>query len=330
MSIIIHWMRSVGQGSLRLLLRVGGLISRLTQLALQVNRLALRKFADDDCITLSASIAYFFLFSIIPLLSFSLWLLSGIGAITIPLAEWANTLLDILEQQMMTVFPFFSKTWIKHNLFSGSGLTSFRILTIIALPVIGSLIFSTLEQSYRRIFGLPLRHIVFGRAVSAVITILSILFLFILNLLWRVVRTASYYYLDKLRTSTYLMDLYHLAEKIMPFRALSLPFDLVSLTALIIVYLFALRTFLNIRIHLKYSIPSALLFCGLWFFSRKMFGMYLFHVSKVSLIYGSFSSIIIILTWVFYSAAVLLYSLEVLCILHQSDQINPPTYLPRR
>ena len=72
---------------------------------------------------------------------------------------------------------------------------------------------------------------------------------------------------------------------------------------------------------MKYRLLSAVLFSVLWIFARGLFKLYLLHISRVNLLYGSLSSVIVILLWIYYSSAALLYSVEVMYVLH-SDQFK--------
>jgi uncharacterized BrkB/YihY/UPF0761 family membrane protein len=40
------------------------------------------------------------------------------------------------------------------------------------------------------------------------------------------------------------------------------------------------------------------------------------HISEVNLLYGSLSSVILVLMWIFYSSMALLFSVEVMHVLH--------------
>jgi membrane protein len=93
----------------------------------------------------------------------------------------------------------------------------------------------------------------------------------------------------------------------------------VSIAVLIIFFLVTVKIFLNIRIEMKYRLFSAVLFSALWIFARGLFKLYLFHISRVNLLYGSLSSVIVILLWIYYSSAALLYSVEVMHVLHSGQ-----------
>ncbi|MBW2437303.1 MAG: YihY/virulence factor BrkB family protein, partial [Deltaproteobacteria bacterium] len=89
-----------------------------------------------------------------------------------------------------------------------------------------------------------------------------------------------------------------------------------SVMVLIAFYLVTIKLFLNIKIQLRHRLVSALVFCLLWIVARKLFSMYISHITEVNVLYGSLSSVIVILMWIFYSSLALLFSVEVLHTLH--------------
>ena len=94
---------------------------------------------------------------------------------------------------------------------------------------------------------------------------------------------------------------------------------MVSIVILGIFFLATVKIFLNIKVQMKYRLFSAGLFSVLWIIARRVFKLYLYHVSRVNLLYGSLSSVIVILLWIFYSSAALLYSVEVMYVLHSGE-----------
>jgi membrane protein len=61
---------------------------------------------------------------------------------------------------------------------------------------------------------------------------------------------------------------------------------------------------------------SGSIFSLLWHSARGSFGFYIAHITRVNDLYGSLSSIILILIWIFYSTVVLLFAVEIMHVLH--------------
>ena len=53
---------------------------------------------------------------------------------------------------------------MKSHVINPDAYGSFKAINFLMLPIISGLIFKTLETSYRRIFELPARHLLFGQA----------------------------------------------------------------------------------------------------------------------------------------------------------------------
>ena len=98
-----------------------------------------------------------------------------------------------------------------------------------------------------------------------------------------------------------------------------LPVNVISGLVILLFYLSTIRLFLNIKIKYRYRFISGIIFCLLWLFARKIFGIYIQQISEINLLYGSLSSVIVILMWIFYSSMALVFSVEVMYVLHNRN-----------
>jgi membrane protein len=124
--------------------------------------------------------------------------------------------------------------------------------------------------------------------------------------------TSVSQFLNTINKTPFLENIYQLATS----SANSLQINGVSVLVLVGFYLATVKLFLNIRIKMRYQFLAGLIFCLLWIAARNFFGFYVHHVSEVNLLYGSLSSVILVLMWIFYSSMALLFSVEVLHVLH--------------
>jgi uncharacterized BrkB/YihY/UPF0761 family membrane protein len=154
-----------------------------------------------------------------------------------------------------------------------------------------------------------------GQAIYVTMSIFAVLLFFITNYIWIILSTSASHFLNSINKTPYLENLYQLAVNY----TRSQPINLMSLLVLIGFYLVTVQLFLNVKIKWRYKLFSAVLFCVLWIFARKFFGLYIQHISEVNLLYGSLSSVILFLLWVFYSSMALLFSLEVMHVLHRGN-----------
>ena len=277
--------------------------------------ISFKKFLEDDCFTLSLSVSFVFLLSIIPFATLSILVFDLIQQLFFAHTNWAGQVTDLLADELNQVIPFVSREWMKSHVINPDAYGSFKAINFLMLPIISGLIFKTLETSYRKIFQLPSRHLLLGQAIYVIMSIFAVLLFFISNYIWIIVSTFASHFLNSINKTPYLENLYRLAVGY----TRSQPINLVSLLVLIGFYLVTVKLFLNVKIKWRYQFLSGLIFCILWILARQFFGLYIQHISEVNLLYGSLSSVILFLMWIFYSSMALLFSLEVMHVLHRGN-----------
>lgn len=274
-----------------------------------------KKFLEDDCFSLSLSVSFVFLLSIIPFATLSILVFDLIQKLFFAHTNWAGQVTDLLADELNQVIPFVSREWMKSHVINPDAYGSFKAINFLMLPIISGLIFKTLETSYRKIFQLPSRHLLLGQAIYVIMSIFAVLLFFISNYIWIIVSTSASHFLNSINKTPYLENLYRLAVGY----TRSQPINLVSLLVLIGFYLVTVKLFLNVKIKWRYQFLSGFIFCILWILARRFFGLYIQHISEVNLLYGSLSSVILFLMWIFYSSMALLFSLEVMHVLHRGN-----------
>jgi membrane protein len=221
----------------------------------------------------------------------------------------------MLTDELVHVIPFVSKEWVKAHVINQHAYGSFKAINFLMLPVISGLIFKTLDSSYRRIFQLPSRHLLLGQAVYITMSIFAILLFFVLNFIWIIFSSALPPLLDMINTTPYFTNVVETIRLCVTYQ----PVNLLSVVIILLFYLTTVKLFLNIKIKFRYQFLSGVIFCVLWMVARQIFGVYIQHISEVNILYGSLSSVIVILMWVFYSSMALLFSIEVMFVLHSGN-----------
>ncbi|MCG6974218.1 MAG: YihY/virulence factor BrkB family protein [Desulfobacterales bacterium] len=296
-------------------MRSGTSILKTLSLPYDICITAFKTFHEDNCFTLSSSISYIFLFSIIPFSTLSIFVFNAIQRTFFSGEIWANKLVDLIVDELIHVIPFVTKSWVKTYIINPKAYGSFTMFSFLLLPIISGLIFHELEISYRKIFKLPSRHLLLGQIFYSISSIFAVLLLYTSNFLWLIISSAASHFQSFLNTQSYLKDLLSFTS----FHLSAIVTNVVSLIVLVIFFLATVKIFLNIKIRMKYRLLSAALFSILWIFARELFKLYLLHISRVNLLYGSLSSVILILLWIYYASAALLYSLEVMYVLHSGQ-----------
>ncbi len=274
---------------------------------------SVNKFFKDDCVTLSLSVSFVFLLSIIPFSTLSILIFDLVKGLFIDNVAWANNISEVLAEEINHIIPFVSKSWIKSHVINPDAYSSFKTINFFMLPIISGLFFKSLETSYRKIFQLPPRHLVFGQAFYVIISVFAGLLFFMSNFIWIILSTVGSHVLNTINNTPYVNQVYKLAMPILTSHRL----NLLSAVVLIVFYLVTVKLFLNVKIRFRHRLVSAIIFCLLWLIARKLFSLHISHITEVSVLYGSLSSVILILMWIFYSSLALLFSVEVLYNLHR-------------
>ena len=273
---------------------------------------SVNKFVKDDCVTLSLSVSFVFLLSIIPFSTLSILIFDFVKGFFITTAAWASNISEVLAEEINHIIPFVSKNWIKSHVINPDAYRSFKAINFLMLPIISGLFFKSLETSYRKIFQLPSRHLVFGQAFYVIISVFAGLLFFMSNFIWIILSTVGSHVLNTINNTPYVNQIYKLAMPVLTSHRI----NLLSPVVLIVFYLVTVKLFLNVKIRFRHRLVSAMVFCLLWLIARKVFSLYISHITEVSVLYGSLSSVILILMWIFYSSLALLFSVEVLYNLH--------------
>jgi membrane protein len=100
-----------------------------------------------------------------------------------------------------------------------------------------------------------------------------------------------------------------------PVLTFALPFGVT--TALVTGLYFAFTP----RVRLRHLLTGALVTTGLWFLLRPAFSLFLTYDQGYGFAFGSFKSIFIVIIWIYYSLAVLLFGAEVAAAFHRGDTV---------
>ncbi len=270
-----------------------------------------RNFVWDDCLTVSSSISFVFLLSIIPFSALFLLLLNFFKDLFLP-GLLPDDMVSILVEDITQVIPFVSPQWIQTHLIDSVGLGSFTTINLLMLPIVSGLLFKSLEESFRRIFHLERRHLLKGHIAYASMSIFAILLFFMANLIWTLAADTVQPLQGYLEQNPYVHDFYAIAIDYVTFNQN----NIVSALILILFFLSTARLFLTIPIKRRHLVTAAMIFAMLWTLARMIFGYYIQHVTRLNVLFGSLSSVCIILLWIFYSSIALLYSVEFMYVLH--------------
>ena len=270
-----------------------------------------RNFFWDDCPTVAASISFVFQLAIIPFSALFLFLLNSFKNLFFP-GLFPENMAAIMVEDIRRFIPFVSVQWLQTHLIDSVGLGSFTTINLLMLPIISGLLFKSLEESLRRIFHLQRRNLLKGHALYAFLSVFAILLFFMANFLWTMAADAIKPFQVYIDQSPYTHDLYAAAIDYFTFNQI----NVVSALILLLFFFITVKLFLSIPIKLHHRLIAGLMFVLLWLFARQLFGYYIQHVSRINVLFGSLSSVCIILLWIYYSSLALLYSVSFMHVLH--------------
>ncbi|PIE75143.1 MAG: hypothetical protein CSA18_01330 [Deltaproteobacteria bacterium] len=286
---------------------------------IQVLYESFKKFNNDECMTLSSAISFIFLMSLVPFMTLAVKLFNLIQKNFF--TETNVNQVELVINEMNKIIPFVSSQWFKLSFMDKGTGPSLTLFALIMLPIISGMIFHELENAYRKIFNLSGKNSLLRQFFYAFFTIFFLLFVFITNFVVTLINSLFSEYSFYLKKSNILYEKINYIT-----HALFLKLEIASLISLVLFFLFTSIIFLpsDLKIKPMERIIPAFIFAFLWISAKALFSFYLKNISVVNLLYGSISTIIIMLVWIFYSSITLLFSVEIMYSLHtpKKAQIN--------
>lgn len=263
----------------------------------------LRSFRRHGCASLAASLAFFSLLSLFPLVFLLLYGLSFVVSHDV-----------IGEQVLLSFLKGFLPSLGEHvavELHRVSALETVRWAVFLAFAWFGALVFYELDYALNVVFESTWRRhplistaiAVASLAVSGLVLILSY------------VATQTINFLTGYAPKLWGLDLLALAAHDW-FLTYTLPFALAFLTVTILYRLVPRRS-----PQWRESMIGALTFSLLWVSAKLLFVTYGTYATLYTNLYGSLLEVVLLLLWVYYSSVLLLIGAEVVRLLQQQGQI---------
>ena len=264
---------------------------------------ALKKFGDDHGFFLSSGITFNLLICLVPLL---LLFLSLAGIYLYSDQEVLNYIRSYFENAVPTLDPRIMK-----NIFR-----IIRDRKIVGMLGIGGLIwtstwvFSSLRIGLNIVFRVEKRRgVLRGKAID-----LLMIFLVIALLFTTLTFTSVITFIQKYPFSL-LVDLGRITRFILRYL---IPFFF-TYWMFFLIY----KIIPNKKVPVKPAFQAALFTSLFWEVAKQLFGWYVQHLGRFSLVYGSLGILAIFFFWIYYSSAILLLGGEVCSLLEKSkDGIN--------
>jgi membrane protein len=251
---------------------------------------AFRRYFKDGGIYLSAAISFYAILSFAPLIFF----LMRIFALVLGKhVDMRQAVLQFVRSAYPAISPDFSERISQITAGSGAGWLSFIIFLWV-----GSLVFSSLDYSINRVFRSHHRRQFFRSRLTA----------FALVILSGILFTVSFWltYIP-----TFIRKHYGFfgTSKAIPFLTASILVKAVPVALTCLAFMILYRLLPRKEINMKYAAIGGVTAGLLWEAAKLFFTWYVGRIESLSL-YGSFTTLIFFMLWIYYSATIFLLVAE--------------------
>lgn len=253
--------------------------------------ISVKKFYSDHGFFLSTGIAFNLIICLIP---FILLLLSFVGTYLYTDREVLRQISHFLEN----AFPSLDPRIMKNILRIVHDRKIVGILGIGGLIWTSTWFFSSLRTAINIVFNTDRnRSVLRGKAIDLLMIILAIIFFLASMFLSSAITFIQGYRLK------ILFEIGAILKFVLRY---FIPFFFTFFMAFLIY-----KVIPNRKIHFCVALRSALFTSIMWEIAKHIFGWYILHLGRFSMIYGSLSTLIIFFLWVYYSSIILILGGEV-------------------
>jgi membrane protein len=268
-----------------------------------VFRVAVSSFMEHGCLNLAAALAFFSILSSIPFMLILISLTSkvlGVASVDAVVREVAQRIFPASSLGLLND--------LKHAGKIGGFLGGLGTITLISTATV---FFRSLEFSLGVVFRVEKRrrkHKSFLMSLATiplagVFLILSFVFTWATNYLQRRPFLFYDFNLTKLLANTITL------EYLVPYVMMAVMFTMIY------------KVVPNRKIGWKFAFSGGLMCAFLWELAKHLFTLYVDRFSTLGDLYGHFGTVVILILWIFYSSAILLFCAEVISNYQRKDII---------
>jgi membrane protein len=252
---------------------------------------ALKKFNHDNGFFLFSGITFNLLICLIPLV---LLLLALVGTYLYSDREVLNYIHRYFENAIPSLDPRIMKNILK--IIRDRKIVG--ILGVAGLIWTSTLVFSSLRTTLNIVFQVEKgRGILRGKAIDLFMVLFAGIFL-----LMSMVLTSSVTFIQSYRFNPFL-DMRPILRFIMKYL---IPFFFTFWMSFLIYKIIP-----NMKVHFKTAFQAAFFTSLFWEVAKQLFGWYVLHLGRFSMVYGSLSTLAIFFLWIYYSSAIFILGGEV-------------------
>jgi YihY family inner membrane protein len=277
---------------------------------LTILRHSLHQFHDNDLYTSAAAMSYFGLLTLFP----GLIMLLALGKRLAAGTDMLNEMLRRVAQAYPGSGEFLDST-VRSLSDLGTGVT---ITCIVVVLWAGSWVFAVVERALNRIWNTTSRAFLHGRALTlgmiAIVGLLLTVSVLVTSLLVAVQTLAGRLSPRQLERWAWIAAFGSVFWQIV--------FVIASIFVTIILFMLVYRFMPNARVHLRDTIPGAIIGGLLWEGGKYIFA-WSFHYFHYDQIYGSVGAVVAVLTWGYVSSLILLFGAQLTAVFHHEHPVEP-------
>jgi membrane protein len=268
------------------------------------------QFHDNDLFTSAAAMSYFGLLTLFP----GLILLFSLGKRLTAGTDMLNEMLRHVVQVYPGSGEFLNST-ISSLSDVGIGIT---ITCIVVVLWAGSWVFAVVERALNRIWNTTSRAFLHGRALTlgmiGIVGLLLTVSVLATSLLVGLQQLAGRLSPRQLERWTWIATFGSIFWQII--------FVLAGIVITVILFMLVYRFMPNARVHLRDTIPGAIIGGLLWEAAKYIFAwsLHYFHYDQI---YGSVGAVVAVLTWGYVSSLILLFGAQLTAVFHREHPAEP-------
>jgi membrane protein len=259
---------------------------------------ALSKFDHDHGFFLSSAITFNLLICLIPII---LSMLALLGTYL----YGSKDVLNHIRQYLQSVVPSSDPKLMRNVLRIVQDHRIMGVVGIAGLLWTSTWVFSSIRTAFTTVFREDKgRNIIHGKAVDLFMILLAGVFL-----LASMTLSSVMTYVQASHVTSFLKPLIRFFLKYL------IPFFF-SFWMFFLIY----KIVPNRKIPWKPALQAACFSSLLWEVAKQLFGWYVIHLGKFSMVYGSLSTVAILFLWIYYSSAILILGGEIAFLLNMREK----------
>lgn len=284
---------------------VGNFLKYHVKLSRDVLFEAFREFFSDNCLNLSAAIAFYSILSVIPIIFFILFasglIIGSSESAYTAVVEFVRQIHPYLEDKLLLGIKNLSETG------GMLGWVGFAFLLWIS-----TMIFSSLDVAFTIIFGINKRGRFFFKSILIAVAVIP---LGVIAILFSILINIAAVIIENTGLVLFGFDIGNLIVNATLIR------HIIPIAVVIVFFTLIFKFIPNKKIYFSHALMGGVICSVLLEIAKLLFGLYLSSGGNpANFVYGPLNALIYIVLWVFYLASMILFSAEIISVLERKTR----------